>query len=130
MERSVSEFVEIFGLSTMTTFEPTHKVTGSDHLLNSSPNIGRPLCDPCLVTSSSITSQCSASIPFSMRTISAAIQFAGRPKLRKSSVHHDEIPFSHNRSMLIFEGRRKALNQIEHALAPRRNVRAMLDVVR
>src|SRR5260370_37411941 len=81
MQRSVSEFVEIFGLSIMTTFEPTHKVTGSDHLLNSSPNIGRPLCDPCLLTSSSITSQCSASTPFSMRTISAAIQFAGSPKL-------------------------------------------------
>jgi len=35
---------------------------------------------------------------------------------RKSSVHDDEIPFTHNRSMLIFESRRKALDEIEQAL--------------
>ena len=51
-------------------------------------------------------------------------------EVRKSSVHHDEIPFSHNRSVLIFEGRRKALNETEHALTTGRNVGAMLDVVR
>jgi hypothetical protein len=50
------------------------------HSGNLSPNIGRPLTDASFVTSSWITSQCSASWPFSRRTISTTIQFAGRPK--------------------------------------------------
>src|SRR5258708_16004158 len=41
-----------------------------------------------------------------------------------------EIPFTHNRSMLIFESRRKALDEIEQALTTGGNVRAVLDVVR
>src|SRR5229473_6444516 len=51
-----------------------------DHPGNLSPNIGRPLTDASFVTSSWMTSQCSASWPFSRRTISTTIQFAGRPK--------------------------------------------------
>src|SRR6266404_5060530 len=51
-------------------------------------------------------------------------------EVRKSSVHDDEIPFTHNRSMLIFESRRKALDEIEQALTTGSNVRAVLDVVR
>src|SRR5260370_25471621 len=51
-------------------------------------------------------------------------------EVRKSSLHDDEIPFTHNRSMLIFESRRKALDEIEQALTTGGNVRAVLDVVR
>ena len=51
-----------------------------DHLEgNVFPNMGRPLTDASLVASSSTTSQCSASWPFSRRTISTTIQFAGTP---------------------------------------------------
>jgi hypothetical protein len=46
---------------------------------NLSPNMGRPLRDASFFTSSWMTSQCSASLPFARRTISATIQFAGRP---------------------------------------------------
>jgi len=49
---------------------------------------------------------------------------------RNSSVHDDDIPFGHNRSGLILESRRKALDEIEQALATWANVRAVLDVVR
>src|SRR6266567_8114585 len=42
-----------------------------------SPNIGSPLFDPSRVASSWITSQCSASWPFSMRTMSTTIQATG-----------------------------------------------------
>ena len=48
------------------------------HVLKLSPNIGKPLFDSSLVTSSWITSQCSRRRPSSMRRMSAAIQFAGR----------------------------------------------------
>src|ERR1700676_1473714 len=53
----------------------------SDHSEgNAVPNIGRPLTDVSRVASSSMTSQCSAKTPFSRRTISTTIQFAGRPR--------------------------------------------------
>ena len=54
----------------------------------------------------------------------------GETEVRKSSVHDDGISLSQKRSVLIFEGRRKALDEIEQSLTPERNVRAMLDVVR
>ena len=44
-----------------------------------SPNIGSPLTDWALVASSWSTSQCSASLPSSIRTMSAATKAAGRP---------------------------------------------------
>ena len=47
------------------------------HSLKSAPNMGRPLFDSVREASSSITSQCSTSIPSTMRTMSAAIQFFG-----------------------------------------------------
>src|SRR5260370_14359740 len=50
-------------------------------------------------------------------------------EVRKSSVHDDEIPFSQNRSGLIFESRRKAFDEIEQALTARLNMSAVLDVV-
>src|SRR5258708_39843162 len=58
-------------------------VAGPDHLLNTVPNIGRPLFESCLLTSSSITSQCSSKTSFAIRTMSAAIQLAGWPKPEK-----------------------------------------------
>jgi hypothetical protein len=54
----------------------------------------------------------------------------GEAEVRKSSVHDDEIPFSHDRSGLISKSRRKALDEIEQALTTGSNVRAMLDVAR
>src|SRR5260370_8919043 len=51
-------------------------------------------------------------------------------EVRKSSVHDDEIPFTHTRSMLIFESWRKTLDEIKQALTTGSNVRAVLDVVR
>src|SRR5260370_34935768 len=53
----------------------------------------------------------------------------GQAEVRKSPVHDDEIPFSHNRSGLIFESRRKALDEIEQALTTWSNGGAGLDVV-
>ena len=44
---------------------------------NASPNMGRPLTEASFFTSSWITSQCSASRPFSIRMTSTTIQFAG-----------------------------------------------------
>jgi len=49
-------------------------------------------------------------------------------EVRKSSMHNDEIPFTHNRSWLIFESRRKALDEIDQALTTGSNVRAVLNV--
>src|SRR5260370_30120381 len=54
----------------------------------------------------------------------------GEAEVRKSSVHDDEIPFSNNRAGLIFESRRKTLDEIEQALTTGSNVRAVLGVVR
>jgi hypothetical protein len=47
-----------------------------------SPNMGSPLWDSSAVASSWMTSQCSASRPSSIRTMSATIQSAGCPTLR------------------------------------------------
>src|SRR5713101_626035 len=48
---------------------------------------------------------------------------------RVSSVQDDKVPFGHNRSRLIPKRRRNALNEIEQAIATRRDMSAMLDVV-
>src|SRR6267142_7139108 len=51
-------------------------------------------------------------------------------EVRKSAVHDDEIPFTHNRSMLIFESWRKTLDEIKQALTTGSNVsRRLLDVL-
>src|SRR5882672_1811971 len=55
------------------------------HSLNLSPNMGFPLLDCASVASSSMTSQCSTRRPSLMRTMSAAIQFAGWPCPEKPS---------------------------------------------
>ena len=64
-----------------------------DQAGNLSPNIGRPLRDCSRVVSSWMTSQCSASTPSSMRTMSATTHAAGWPiplnrpwRMTKSSV--------------------------------------------
>ena len=49
-------------------------------------------------------------------------------EVRKSSVHDHKISFGHNRSMLIFESWRKALDEIKQALTTGSNVRAVLNV--
>jgi len=76
----------------MTVFGSTRDVPGADHLLKSSPNIGSPLFESCFVTSSSITSQCSTSIPSWRRTISAAIQFTGRPNFENRPCTMTKFP--------------------------------------
>jgi len=53
----------------------------------------------------------------------------GQAKIRKSPMRDDEIPFRHNRSGLIFEGRGEVLDEIEQSFTPRWDVRTVLDVV-
>src|SRR5712671_2778549 len=59
---------------------------------NARPNIGRPLFDCSCVTSSWITSQCSTRTPSSMRTMSAATQFTGRPKFENRPCTMTKFP--------------------------------------
>ena len=54
----------------------------------------------------------------------------GSTETAKSSVHDDEVSPSYNRSSLIFESPRKALDQIEQTFTTRRDMGAVLDVVR
>src|ERR1700722_1870788 len=68
---------------------------------NAGPNIGKPLTDVSRVASSSMTSQCSVKRPFSKRTISTTIQFAGRPRPVMRLVQHQQIPFDQDCSVLI-----------------------------
>src|ERR1700686_3815185 len=94
------------------------------------PNIGLPLLDASRVTSSSITSQCSARSPSLMRTMSAAIQFTGWPKPENRPCTITKSPFGHHRPRLILQRWRHALDEFDQALAPRFNVSAVLNVVR
>ena len=48
-----------------------------------SPNVGSPLFELALVASPRQTSQCSATLPFSMRTMSTVIKALGAPILEK-----------------------------------------------
>src|SRR5690348_267717 len=48
----------------------------------------------------------------------------------ESPVHHHELSLSHDRSWLVLERRRKALDEIEEAFTTRRNMSAVLDVMR
>ncbi len=50
-------------------------------------------------------------------------------KTAKSPVHDYSISLSHDHSWLIFERRRKALDQIEQTFSPRRYMSAVLDVL-
>jgi hypothetical protein len=70
--------VTALGEAARATDDAARRSLDTDHQEgNAVPNIGRPLADFSRVTSSSMTSQCSASNPFSMRTMSTTIQFAG-----------------------------------------------------
>src|ERR1700730_8928880 len=115
MRRSVSASLESFRFSSMTTFWTNPCLAGADHLLNSSPNNYIPV--------------------LGKHSVFNAHNICGNPvhceaEVRKSSVHDDKIPFSHNRSVLIFESRWKALYEIEQTLTTGSNVPAVLDVVR
>jgi hypothetical protein len=66
------------------------------------PNIGRPLTDSASVASSWRTSQCSASLPSSMRTISVAIQAAGRPlPVKRPWAITYVVAFGHDQLVLV-----------------------------
>jgi hypothetical protein len=47
----------------------------------------------------------------------------------KSAMHDNEISFGHNRSMFIVQGWRDSLDEVERAVAARRDMRAVLNVV-
>jgi hypothetical protein len=49
---------------------------------------------------------------------------------RKPAVHDHQIPFGHDGSVFVSQGRRRALDQIEEAFAPWRDMRAVLNVFR
>src|ERR1700693_2053825 len=53
----------------------------------------------------------------------------GKAEIRESPVHDHEIPLGRDRSWLIFERWRKALDEIEETFTSRRDVSAVLDVV-
>src|SRR4029077_14629727 len=72
-----SSRIHVYFIDTSVTGQPVEFIDSCVHPGNLLPNIGRPLLDDSRVTSSSITSQCSARTPSSMRTMSAVIQFAG-----------------------------------------------------
>src|SRR5258706_8339447 len=95
-----------------------------------SPNMGKPLFDCSCVTSSSITSQWSMSIPSCSRTISPAIQFTGAPKPEKRAMDNHEISPGEDGLWLILQRGRKALDEIEQTLSGRLNMSAVLNVVR
>jgi hypothetical protein len=54
----------------------------------------------------------------------------GLAEAREAPVHDDELTFRHDRSGLIFECRREALDEIEQAFTTGSDVRTVLDVVR
>jgi len=51
-------------------------------------------------------------------------------EIRKSPVHYYEVSISDDRSWLILQGRRQALDEIEQTLAARCDMSAVLNVVR
>src|SRR5258708_37687831 len=53
-----------------------------------------------------------------------------RSEAAKSPVHDHEVSLSHDRSRLVPQGGREALNEIEQTLATRRDMSAVLNVVR
>jgi hypothetical protein len=52
----------------------------------------------------------------------------GKAKIRKPPVHDHEISFGHDRSWFVLECWRKVFDEIEQALAARRDMCAVLDV--
>ena len=51
-------------------------------------------------------------------------------EIRKSPVHYYEVSISDDRSWLILQGRRQALDEIEQTLAARCDMSAVLNVIR
>jgi hypothetical protein len=97
---------------------------------NALPNIGRPLRDDSSDASSWITSQCSARTPSSRRMTSSTIQFVGWPIPENRPWTNHKVVFGQHHARLVPERWRDASDQVEKALATRRDVRAMLNVVR
>jgi hypothetical protein len=95
-----------------------------------SPNMGAPLLDCSLVASSWMMSQCSARMPFSIRTMSATNPRGRKAVSRKTAVDNDIVPFSQDGAVLPLQRRGSVSNQIEKPLSPRPNMGAMLDVFR
>ena len=70
----MNQYEQAFGMRPLASLK---RICIVAHSLKSTPNMGRPLFDSVREASSSITSQCSTSMPSTMRTMSAAIQFFG-----------------------------------------------------
>src|ERR1700732_4966164 len=94
-----------------------------------SQTIGRPLFDSAFVASSCKTSQCSARRPFSILTISAAIQATSRRFLR-NALDDDIVALRDDELIFVTQRTRCAPDQIEQSIATRFDVRAVLDIVR
>src|SRR5882672_5568563 len=91
--------------------------------------MGRPLFDDSRETSSSMTSQCSASKPPTMRTMSAAIQFFGAPWPEKRPWTITNSPSATMSPGSYFSVGGVLLIRLKNPLTTRLNVSAMLDVV-
>jgi len=52
----------------------------------------------------------------------------GRPEPRKLPMNDDEVALSHDHPGLVFQRRRRALDEVDEALAAGSDVRAVLDV--
>ena len=96
---------------------------------NLAPNIGRPLCD-----SASVASSCSIPV-FHQHAVSHSDNIGGDPisrasSSRKPTMDDRVIVFSNDHTRLVLQRRRCASNQVEQAVAPWRDVRAVLNVVR
>src|SRR6266851_5428292 len=100
------------------------------HFVKTLPNIGRPLFDcsrerflldhiPVLDKNAVLDAENVRCNPVH-----------GQAEICKTSVHYYELSISDDRSRLILERRRKALDEIEQTLTTRRDMSAMLNVVR
>ena len=95
-----------------------------------SPNMGRPLSDWLSSTSSWMTSQCSASLPSAMRTMSATTQLTGWPWLENRPCKMTWSPSATTSLMFVAQFWGQALDEVEQPAATGCDVGAVLDVVR
>jgi hypothetical protein len=65
-----------------------------------------------------------------MRTIICGNPVHGSTETTKSSVHDDEVSLSHDRPGFVLQRWWDALDEIEQTLTTRRDMSAVLDVVR
>src|SRR5579863_4791463 len=76
-----------------------------------------------------MTSQCSTKMPFSTRSMSAAIQFTGRPMPLKRPCTNTVL-VGNDQPGFVLQGGRNALYKVEQSFSPRLDVCAVLDVLR